>query len=159
MGLAALAATVSALLLHVALLHSVQAWQACDVTAAEFGAVGDGVTKDTSSIRAALVACDEVRLPAGRTFLSGPLNLTSNQVFAVDGTLLASTDKEDYPLVAPLMGYGWGDDENCFAPSRDRYKIIVGSLRYSPVVGAFHATNVTITGSGTSPRARVCTAG
>ena len=126
-----------------------QAWRVCDVTDDEFGAVGNGITKATASIRAALTKCDEVWLPRGHSFLSGPLNLTSNQVLRVDGTLLASTDKHDYPLVAPLMGYGWGDDENCFDPSLDKHKIIVGSLRYSPVIGAFHAKNVTITGAGT----------
>ena len=66
----------------------------------------------------------------------------------VDGTLLASAESSDYNLVLPLMGYGWGNDENCFGPGTSPYKIHVGSLRYTPVIGAFHAKNVTITGSG-----------
>ena len=123
-------------------------WRICDVSSDFFGAVGDGRVKDTLAIRSALAQCDEVILPKEHTYLSGPLNLTSNQVLRVDGTLLASTTPSDYALIAPLMGYGWGDDENCFAPDRDAYKIIVGSLRYTPVVGSYHATNVSITGSG-----------
>ena len=80
-------------------------WRACDVTSEPFGAVGDGLSTDTTALRAALESCDEVLLPAGRTFLTGPLNLSSNQVLAVDGVLLASTDRADYPLIDPLMGY------------------------------------------------------
>jgi hypothetical protein len=34
-------------------------------------------------------------------------------------------------------------------PSVCKNKVIVGSLRHTPVLGAYHATNVTITGSGT----------
>ena len=44
---------------------------------------------------------------------------------------------------------GWGDDENCFSEWRDPHKIIVGSRRYSPVVGAYNHTNVSVVGSGT----------
>ena len=122
-------------------------WRVCDVS--RRGAVGDGRHDDSSPIRSALRDCDEVVLPVGHAFVSGPLNLTSNQVLRVDGQLLASQDAADYPLVAPLLGYGWGDDMNCFPPDAAPHKIVVGSLRYSPVVGAFHQTNVSIVGSGT----------
>jgi len=134
--------------LFLALLPIAMGWRVCNVAELPYAAVGDGLTKDTHAIRTAIANCDEVWLPAGRSFLSGPLNLTSNQIFRVDGTLLASTDKHDYTLIAPLMGYGWGDDENCFPPDADKHKIIIGSLRYTPVIGAYHASNVTITGSG-----------
>ncbi len=144
-----MASIAFALVISAAISRPSQTWRSCDVTDPEFGAIGDGISKDTSSIRAALKVCDEVWLPTGHTFLSGPINLTSNQIFGVDGTLLASTDRVDYPIVAPIMGYGWGDDENCFDPSLDEHKIIIGSLRYSPIIGAFHASNVTIKGSGT----------
>lgn len=69
-------------------------------------------------------------------------------MLAVNGKLLASTDKADYNLIAPLMGYGWGDDENCFGPDAAPHKIVVGSLRYTPIIGAYHVSNVTLTGSG-----------
>ena len=60
----------------------IKGWRACDVTSSLFGAVGDGLAKDTDAIRTALRQCDEVVLPAGRSFLTAPLNLTSNQVTA-----------------------------------------------------------------------------
>ena len=59
------------------------AWRVCDVTDKSLGfvaAVGDGLAKDTVTLRRALRTCDEVVLPAGKSFLSGPLNLTTNQV-------------------------------------------------------------------------------
>ena len=59
------------------------AWVECDVTSADFGAKGDGTTYDTDAIRKALESCNVVLLPAGHTFLTGPLNITSNQVFQV----------------------------------------------------------------------------
>ena len=137
----------SALLILQAAATSAGEWRACDVTS-EFGAIGDGLTSDTAAIRAALASCNEVHLPAGRTFLSGPLNLTSNQRLDVQGTLLASVEPADYPLVMPIIGYGWGDDQNCFTEALDKNKIIVGSLRYSPVVGSYNTTNVSVVGSG-----------
>ena len=110
-------ASLSVLLVAASL---VKGWRSCDVTSGPFGAVGDGLTKDTVAIRTALLQCDEVTLipprahaplqgnqlatppldrwicidfgrflyhwppqvllPAGRSFLTGPLNLTSNQV-------------------------------------------------------------------------------
>ena len=123
-------------------------WRSCDVTSPEFGAIGDGVARDAGPIRRALEACDVVVLPRGKVFLSGPLNLTSNQQLRVDGTLLASTDRNEYPLVQPIRGYGWGNDMNCFAPGTTPHKVVVGSLRYSPVIGAYNATNVSVVGSG-----------
>lgn len=119
---------------YVGLLPCVWSWTICDVTSRPFGAVGDGLSKDTTPIRQALSECDEVVLPEFKTFLTGPLNLTTNQVLTVDGTLLASTDKRDYPLVPPLIGYGWGEDKNCFPRDEGVHKIIVGSLRYAPVI-------------------------
>ena len=106
------------LLLSFPFSAATESWRVCAVTEPGFDAVGDGVTVDSASIREALVQCDEVVLPARKSFLTGPQNLSSNQVLRVDGTLLASTDPTDYPLIAPLMGYGWGDDMNCESPMR-----------------------------------------
>eukprot|EP01050_Picozoa_sp_SAG11_P005013 SAG11_NODE_337_length_10541_cov_14.862574_2_plen_94_part_00 len=58
-------------------------WGACDVTDPPFAAVGDGKHDDTAAIRNALQECDSVLLPDGKRFLTGPLNLTSNQVLIV----------------------------------------------------------------------------
>ena len=45
-----------------------------------------------------------MHVPAGARVVTGPQNLTSNQVLRVDGTLLASNDKHAYNLIDPLMG-------------------------------------------------------
>jgi len=125
------------------------AWRVCDVTSPDFGALGDGVTDDTAAIRKALINCNEVLLPAGASFLSGPVNLTSNQMLRVDGTFLASQEKTDYPIVPPVLGYGWSNDGNCFAPGSEPHRVVEGALRYAPVIGAFYAKNVSVVGSGT----------
>jgi polygalacturonase len=79
---------------------------ACDVRS--YGAKGDGVTKDTAAIQAAIDACagfpggGEVHLQNG-TFLSGTLRLASSIVFHVHGgaTLLGTQDDADYPDTSP----------------------------------------------------------
>ena len=53
------------------LATTVVGWRACDVTSKLFGAVGDGIVKDTEAIRAALLECEEVLLPFNHTFLTG----------------------------------------------------------------------------------------
>lgn len=62
-----------------------------------FGAVGDGVTKDTQAIQKAIDAGGMVSFPPG-VYLSGTLCLKSNGgLFLEPGAvLLASPDKEDY---------------------------------------------------------------
>jgi polygalacturonase len=117
----------------------------CDVTEPRFGAVGDGKHDDTQALRSALQDCDEVQLPAGKVFLTGPLNLTSNQLLVVDGTLLASTNVSDYPQVAPLISYGWSIDSNCFPFG---VEIVPGALNYQAIVNSWNSSNVTVTGSG-----------
>jgi len=135
------------LLLLLTVASGASAWRTCSIDEPEFGAVHGGDA--TLALRSALLACDETVVPLNGTFVSGPLNLTSNKVLNVQGIILASTDPADYPLVQPMVGYGWGDDQNCFAPDRHAHKIIPGSYRYSPVVGAYNASNITVTGSGT----------
>ena len=68
----------------------------------DFGAVGDGTTKDTAAIQKALDACTQagggtVLLPAG-TYLTGSIYLKSNTELKIGAgaVLLASPDKEDY---------------------------------------------------------------
>ena len=83
-----------------------------------YGAVGNGTTKDTAAIQAAIDACSgsggSVYLHNG-TFLTGMIVLKSNMTFYIDSsaTLLGSTDDADYPdktltpIISTLIGsYG-----------------------------------------------------
>jgi polygalacturonase len=82
------------------------AWRVCNVKS--MGASGDGKTDDTAVLRKALAACDEVVLSAPGRYLTGPLNLTSNQVLVIspNATLLATTNFTAFPVIAPLPSYG-----------------------------------------------------
>ena len=70
----------------------------------EFGATGDGKTKDTAAIQKALDRCwalggCEVLLPAGE-YLTGALALRSNTTLRMErgATILGTPDLEDYPV-------------------------------------------------------------
>ena len=67
------------------------------VNVRDFGAVGDGRTKDTAAIQKAIDAGGMVHFPPG-VYLSGTLYLKSNGGLDLDpgAVLLASPDKEDY---------------------------------------------------------------
>ena len=72
-----------------------------------YGAKGDGRTDDAPALQQAIDACSErgggrVWLPAGKTFLSGPLQLKSNVELYVDANavLLANPDENIYRLSA-----------------------------------------------------------
>ena len=72
-----------------------------------YGAKGDGCTDDAPSLQHAIDACSEhgggrVCLPAGKTFLSGPLQLKSNVELYLDANavLLANPDESIYHLSA-----------------------------------------------------------
>jgi polygalacturonase len=136
--------------------------QICDISKSPFDAVSyDGdkaklslsyqqqVEGDhTSILHSALNICDEIVIPQHLTLVTGPFNLTSHQVLTVDGTLKASSSRHRFPLIAPVLGYGWSNDKNCFLPHKSIHKIIVGALRYAPFIGSFHSSNVTIRGTG-----------
>jgi polygalacturonase len=84
-------------------VHGLPAF-ACDVR--DYGARGDGRTKNTEAIRKAIEAC------AGRggtvyfrqgTYLTGTIELKSNMVFHIDATatLRGTQDDRDYPRLNP----------------------------------------------------------
>jgi polygalacturonase len=96
-----------------------------------YGAKGDGVSKDTAAIQAAIDACERqgggtVRLTQG-TYLSAPIVLNSNTTLQLDkgATLLGSADHADYP---PRTIFHLPD--------------------LQPLVSATNAANVAIAGEG-----------
>ena len=112
-------------------------WKVCDIT--QYGAVGDGKTQNIGALRQALADCEGggvIRVPSG-VFQIAPFNLTSNMVLEVEGVLLGTNDLSLVPLMAPFPSMGGN-------VTRDGYP-----CRYAPLVGAFHAHNLTITGGGT----------
>lgn len=101
-----------------------------------FGARGDGVTRNTQAIAAAIAACHaagggRVVVPAGR-FLTGAVHLRTNVNLHVSrgATLLFSTDPRDYPIVFTR----WEGIE---------------LMNYSPLVYARRQKNIALTGEGT----------
>lgn len=103
----------------------------CD--ARQFGARGDGTTKDTAAIQKAIDTCaaksggGTVQLHGG-TFLSAPLVLKSNVTLEIasGSTLLGSPDHADYPEITDLK-----------APGRQ------------PLLSSQGADHIAITGGGT----------
>ncbi|MBQ8947490.1 MAG: glycoside hydrolase family 28 protein [Lachnospiraceae bacterium] len=80
-----------------------------------FGAKGDGETRDTSAIQAAIMACPPegtVYLGSG-TYLCGPLFIKSNMSIWLDedAVILGSTDRGDYPVL-PGMVYSTDEKED-----------------------------------------------
>jgi polygalacturonase len=124
----------------------------------EFGAVGDGITDDTQAIRKALsiaksrnrqeepgsipvTTTTTLYFPMDKVFVSAPLNLSSNLILHVDGTLQAITNEtlgfdDKWPQLPPLPSYGNSRDGG------GHY------LQYQSFLHAQHATNIQIRGQG-----------
>lgn len=79
------------------------AYETAVLNVKDFGAIGDGLVDDTTSIQAAIVACPEggrVLIPEG-TYLIHPLFLKSHQTIELSkgALLLGSTDRSIYPIL------------------------------------------------------------
>ncbi|QEE28340.1 glycoside hydrolase family 28 protein [Terriglobus albidus] len=101
----------------------------------DFGAKGDGATKDTLAVQQALDRCGvlgggEVLIPAGE-YLVGTITLRSNTILRIEeaATLKGSPDLADYPLTQVRWEGKW----------------IKG---YPALVTAVDAENITLTGQG-----------
>ena len=116
----------------------------CDVTSAPWSAKGDGRSLDTAALQKCIRECPRgpdgsfaVVLKAGKSFLTGALNLSSGCHFIVDGELLGSTDPEDYPVIPPLPGYGPGQRDTALHGWGRRQALLSG-WNMSGVVVAGH---------------------
>ncbi len=109
-----------------------------DYDVAKFGAVGDGQTDSRPAFARAINQCNadgggRVVVPAGHYRLNGPLHLKSNvNLHLAEGAYLKfSSNPADY---LPVVLTRWEGTE-CF--------------NYSPLVYAYQATNVALSGAGT----------
>ena len=125
------------------------AWRVCDPLA--HGAAGTGLVYDTAAIRAAVDECGAagggtVLFAAGRTFLSGAFNISSNTELRVEGVLLGSPNATDYVLVDYLPWYGPDP------PQKRMHATTEGPMdtrEWSPFIQSWYASNVSISGGGT----------
>ena len=79
----------------------------------KYGAVGDGVTKDTAAVDRAVAAvkaagAGTVYFPPLGRFLVAPFNLTSHCTVYIDAgaSVIASQTPSDWPLIPALPSYG-----------------------------------------------------
>jgi len=108
------------------------------VSVEDYGAVGDNATDNTDAFRSALLAVaggGEVVVPASKIFQTAPVNLTSNVVLRVEGTMRAVEDKSKFPVVGILPHVGHDYETN-------------GQSRFHPFVYAVGGSNITIKGKG-----------
>lgn len=108
----------------------------------QFGGVGDGVTSNTNVFRKAIanLSCyasdggSMLIVPPGR-WLTGPFNITTSHFtlyLEENAEILASTDIDEYAIVAPLPSYGRGRD--------------TAGGRYSNFIWGSNLTDVIVTG-------------
>ncbi len=109
-----------------------------DYNILDFGAVGDGVTDCRPAFIEAIDRCNRdgggrIVVPRGDYFVKGPLHLKSNVNLFLDkrSTIIFSENPDDY---LPVVLTKWEGTE---------------LYNYSPLIYAYQATNVAVTGSGT----------
>lgn len=74
------------------------------ITPFDFGAVGDGVTDDTTAVQNAINASSSLEIPFGHTFLVGELTVSSAKVIYGRGTLKANTAAGAFNLLEVTVG-------------------------------------------------------
>ena len=118
-----------------------------DVT--KYGAVGDGVTRDTAAIRRACEALEQggrggvLLFPGNRHYLTGGFNLTSHTMLKLEANAVirgtSNTSGNDYPLLSIKEIWRWYGVEmgvpGCSQPA---------THMYSPLVFAFNQRNISI---------------
>lgn len=117
-------------LLTVIFISPSGAYASGDFRVTDYGAKGDGVTDDSPAISSAIRECSasgggRVVFPAGKTFLSGPLQMLSDVDLHLEpnSTLLASPDESIYRMSAFGANEGegmmwlWGRDLRNFSIS------------------------------------------
>lgn len=109
----------------------------------DYGAKGDGTTKNTTAIQQAIDACTvdgTVYIPSG-IFLSGALHLKSNMTLyiAEGGVLKGSIDTLDYLPVIRNRFEGW---------ELDTYASLINAGKLDRT-GKYNVTNLSIRGKGT----------
>lgn len=120
-------------------------------TPEEFGAVGDGLAKDTRAVQQAVDACHaqgggRVVLSSGKTYCCGSLVLKSNVEFHLESgaTLLASPDLNDYAYTDENAPH---EEQNSGVPSYINCEYDGRPPRY--FLYAYKGENIRITGFGT----------
>jgi polygalacturonase len=116
------------------------AFPAYTVSITQFGATQAPGVLNTGAFAAAIANVSAagggtVVVPAG-TWLTGPFNLSSNLQLLLDAsaTVLASANRDDWAIVAPVPSYGRGRD--------------FPGPRYQPLIGAYNVSNVRIASTG-----------
>eukprot|EP00949_MAST-11_sp_MAST-11-sp1_P002113 g2113.t1 len=152
--LSAIAVAALLLVLHRDLVYGENIFNIVD-----FGATGDGRTKDTAAIVAAAHAAshaaslmspsvllfpdDEGRR---RTYLTGSFNLSSNMILRVEGnaTILGSPDGEDWPIVhTASLWPQFGHSSDCDPGTHGC------EFSHSALILAVNISNLRLEGTGT----------
>jgi len=118
----------------------------------DYGAVGDGITKDTEAIQKAIDNCNNgetVLLPEGK-YLSGALNLHDNMTFYVDKNAQLIPSKE-------LKDYSWTSARHDIEDIYDPKSATLGNPAFSSLLNAgtmdhtkaATTSNIKIMGEGT----------
>ena len=120
--------------------------ESCAVSLLEFGALGDGVTDNTTAIQTAINCLPEggrLFIPKG-IYLTAPLNIKSNVTIELDegATLLGTPDRSRYPVIPGAVSNLNGGDVH-FGGWEG-----VAVQMHQALIFASYAKNITIIGRG-----------